>query len=120
MGEITNSAIPANGYLRFVGTQFIYNQYFILDASCDVLVANTGRASQAWTEGRAYDDSGYNSAKPIYDDGMWLISHASDRSGAYIEANLKQWGLMTHFDLAEPVQKTIDKQMEIYYTITQV
>ena len=120
VAEITNSAIPANGTLRFVGTQFIYNQYFILDASCDIVVANTGRVSQSWAEGRAYDDGGWSNVRPIYDDGMWLVSHSADRSGTYIEANIKQWGLMTHYDLAETVQKTIDKQMEVYYTITQV
>ena len=118
--ELTDSAIPANAILRFVGTQFIYNQYFILDASCDVLVANTGRATPNWAEGRAYDDSSWNSTHPLYDDGIWLVSHNADRAGSYLEANIKQWGLMTHFDLQNAVTKTADKQMEVQYSITQV
>ena len=115
VGEITNSIIPANAMLRFTGGQWIYNQYFILDADSDIIVANTGSANPV-----AYQESDIGSPVPMFDNGMWIVSRGYNRGNRYLVANMKQWGLITHYDLAEPVQKTIDKQMEVYYTITQV
>ena len=115
VGEITDPSIPASANLRFTGGQWIYGEYFILDASCDILVANTGS-----TNPRDYTDGDTNATAPMFDDGMWFVYRYSDRNGYYLTSYMKQWGLMTHYDLAEPIQKTIDKQMEVYYTITQV
>lgn len=113
--EITNSIIPANAFLRFTGGQWVYNQYFILDASSDIIVANTGAVSPS-----AYSENDIASPVPMYDDGMWIVSRGYDRGSRYFVANMKQWGLMTHFDLQNAVVKTPDKQMEVQYSITQV
>lgn len=105
---ITSSVIPANAQLRFTGGQWIYNENFILDASSDILVGST-RAG--YLDADAY---------PIYDNGMWILSFVRNNFGCYLYANMKQWGLMTHFDLQNAVVKTPDKQMEVQYSITQV
>lgn len=117
--EITHSSIPVNAHLRYTGGQWIYNQYFILDASCDTIEGNTGIIGAGYSEGEAYKEDGYGSAIPLFDDGMWLVGTFSTRSNIYITANVKQWGLMTHFDLQNAVVKTPDKQMEVQYSITQ-
>lgn len=116
--EITSAKIIANANLISTGAQWIYNEYFILDADADVIVAFTGQLS-GLSEGMLYSYSSWGSDRPLYDDGMWLLSTATGRQ-SWVSANLKQWGLMTHFDLQNAVVKTPDKQMEVQYSITQV
>lgn len=120
VSEITHSSIPADAHLRFTGGQWVYNQFFILDASCDTIEGNTGTVGAGYSEGEAYKENGYGSVYPMFDDGMWLVGSYTNRSNVYITANMKQWGLMTHFNLQNAVTKTADKQMEVQYSITQV
>lgn len=118
VSEITDASIPAGANLRYTGGTWMYNSYFTVDLTCDLLVAHTG-SHYNWATGRWYSDDSYGGTRPIWDDGMWLISGTSSRSGYHLEANIKQWGLMSHFDLQTAVQKTVDKQLTVTYTLTQ-
>ena len=103
--EIADASIPANCDLHFVGNQFIYSQYFMVDADTSKAVGFSGQLFSQMT--------------PIYDSGMWLISRYEYRQ-SFLYAGLKQWGLMTHYDLPASVTKDATKQMVVNYSITQV
>lgn len=113
--EISNTAITANQPLFYVGTQFIYTDTFILDAESDEIVT---------LDATLFNFGSRQQQFPIWDNGMWLTFYGSGVSGTDILPSLctsmKQWGLMTHFDLSNTVQKTAEKQMIVDYSITQV
>lgn len=108
--EITNSAFIANENCYGVGSKWIYTTSGMIDGDNDTVVAFSTRI---------FSDSG-NRCFPIYDTGMWLLNMGTNGSAYGIGANLKQWGLMTHYDLESAVTKDSSKSMVLNYTITQV
>lgn len=116
--EITASGVTANRHLFSTGGQWIYGQDFLLDGESDKVVV-AGANIFDLGQGTQNRFSNY----PVYDNGMWLVCHGTN-SGVYtypqLQATIKQWGLMTHFDLQNTVTKTADKQMIVNYSITQV
>ena len=113
--DIANTAITANQPLFYVGSQFIYADSFMLDASSDEIVA---------FDSTLFDYGSRQRQFPIWDNGMWLVFYGSGVSGTDILpsmcASMKQWGLMTHYDLPDSVTKDTSEQMVINYSITQV
>lgn len=97
----------ANTHLFDVGTNFLYNNNGILDAtsakfeSCDAetVVMNNGMSV------------------PIADLGMWQLRRVNAGS---LGATLKTWGLMSHFDLGQTFEKNAQQTMSVQYTVTQV
>lgn len=107
--DITATGVLANSEMFFVGTQFLYNDNGILDAENDLFEAFDG-AFTMWSNYLKY---------PVGDFGMWLVLNSA-YSEEYIGAAMKQWGLMTHYDLQNAVTKDASKQMVVQYSITQV
>lgn len=108
--EITNTAFVANENCYGVGSKWIYTTSGIIDGDSDIVVAFSSRI---------FSDTG-NRSFPIYDTGMWLLNMGTNGSAYGIGANMKQWGLMTHYDLDTAVTKDSSKSMVLNYTITQV
>lgn len=108
--EITNSAFVANEDIYGIGSKWLYTTSGIIDGDNDTVVAFSSRI---------FSDSGHRSF-PIYDTGMWLLNMGTNGSAYGIGANMKQWGLMTHYDLDTAVTKDQTKSMVLNYTITQV
>lgn len=109
ISEITDASFSANTYLWYVGTKWIYSNDGILDGDTGLF--------------KAFSSKIYPNAQglgfPVYDAGMWLVN-IGGTYGIGIGAQLKQWGLMTHYDLQNVVTKSSDKQMVLNYSITQV
>lgn len=105
--EITATGVAANGVLFFVNTQFIYSSYGILDAESDIFQSMDAPLTYALDQWYTY---------PVAEYGNWLIFNGGNNTCA----SMKQWGLMTHYDLQSAVNKTADKQMLVQYSITQV
>lgn len=107
VSEITASGLPANSFLFFVNTQFIYASVGILDAESDIFESIDSSITYALDQWFTY---------PVTEFGNWLIFNG----GTNTCVTMKQWGLMTHYDLQNTVTKTADKQMIVQYSITQV
>ena len=105
--EITATGVTANSRLHYVGTQFIYADDGILDAEADIFEVFNGSFGNG------------NMRFPVADLGMWLVMNTG-YSNMYLGATMKTWGLMTHYDLQNPVPKDTSKQMIVSYSITQV
>lgn len=116
--EITATGVGAGAHLFFTNSQWIYGENFILDAESDIVVIADGTIFDLGSQ------SGYRVWQfPIYENGMWLVSHGTPSGlSTYprIEASMKQWGLMTHYNLQSEVTKNATKQMIVQYSITQV
>lgn len=108
--EITNSAFIANENCYGIGSKWIYTTSGMIDGDNDTVVPFSARI---------FIDAG-NRCFPIYDTGMWLLNTGTNGSVYGIGANLKQWGLMSHYDLDSAVTKDATKSMVLDYTITQV
>lgn len=116
--DITATGIEAGAPLFFTNSQWVYGENFILDTESDkVVVANANLFDLGYK-------SGYRVWQfPIYENGMWLVFHGTSggmSTWAQMGATIKQWGLMTHYDLQNTVTKNASKQMLIQYSITQV
>ena len=107
--EITDTNFSANTYVWYVGTKWLYTNDGILDADTGLFKAFLSKIYPN-AQGLGF---------PAYDSGMWLVN-IGGTYGVGIGVQLKQWGLMTHYDLSNSVTKTADKQMILNYTITQV
>lgn len=105
--EITATGLAANSHLFFCNTQFIYSPTGILDAESEIFEATDSPITYALDQWLTY---------PVAEFGNWLIFNG----GANTCVTMKQWGLMTHYDLNESVIKTADKQMIVNYSLTQV
>lgn len=115
--EITASGVLANAPLFFTNSQWIYGENFILDGESDEVVVTDANIFDLGTK------ANYRVWQfPIYDNGMWLICHGtySSKTMPQLQATIKQWGLMTHYDLQNTVTKNASKQMIVQYSITQV
>lgn len=116
--DVTATGVTANRHLFSTGTQWIYGQDFILDGESDKVVV-AGANIFDLGQGTANRFSNY----PVYENGAWLVCHGTS-SGIYtypqLQATIKQWALMTHFDLQTSVEKNANKQMLVQYSITQV
>lgn len=110
IAEISNAAFVQNENCYGIGSKWIYTTSGILDGDNGTFVAFSSRI---------FTDAG-NRCFPIYDAGMWLLNMGTNGSVYGIGANMKQWGLMTHFDLQTPVEKHATDSMVLDYTITQV
>lgn len=116
--EIEATGIEASAPLFFTNSQWVYGENFILDTESDKVVVASANLF----------DLGYKSGYrvwqfPIYENGMWLVFHGTSggmSTWAQLGATIKQWGLMTHYDLQNTVTKNAQKQMLIQYSITQV
>ena len=107
VSEITASGLPANSFLFFVNTQFIYASVGILDAESDVFESFDSSITYALDQWFVY---------PVAEFGNWLVFNG----GTNTCVTMKQWGLMSHYDLQNTVTKTADKQMIVNYSLTQV
>lgn len=107
VSEITASGLPANSFLFFVNTQFIYASVGILDAESDIFESFDSSITYALDQWFVY---------PVAEFGNWLIFNG----GTNTCVTMKQWGLMSHYDLQNTVTKTADKQMIVNYSLTQV
>lgn len=116
--EIPATGVLASDPLFFTNSQWIYGENFILDAESDVVVVADGNIFDLGSK------SGYRVWQfPIYENGMWLVCHGTQSGmSTYpsLQATIKQWGLMTHYDLQSEVTKNATKQMIVQYSITQV
>ena len=116
--EITATGIEAGAPLFFTNSQWVYGENFILDTNTDNIVVASANLFDLGSK------SGYRVWQfPIYENGMWLVCHGTSgglSTWPQIGATIKQWGIMSHYDLAEPVTKNNAKQMLIQYSLTQV
>lgn len=117
VSEITAAGVLAEAPLFYTGSQWIYGENFILDTNTDNIVVASANLFDLGSK------SGYRVWQfPIYENGMWLVCHGT-AGGLSIypqmQATIKQWGLMTHYDLQEAVTKNTAKQMVVQYEITQ-
>jgi len=116
--EIEATGIEAGAPLFFTNSQWVYGENFILDTESDKVVVASANLFDLGSK------SGYRVWQfPIYENGMWLVCHgtASGMSTwAQIQATIKQWGLMTHYDLQNTVTKNSSKQMVVQYELTQL
>lgn len=108
--EISDASIENGTPCWCLGTQFIYTWDGIIDGDTGIFVPFTSAT-------KFYKTNNWTSF-PLWDTGMWIVGY-SYSIGA-IAATMKQWGLMTHYDLQSPVTKTADKQMIVNYSVTQV
>ncbi len=108
--EIADASIESGCPCWAVGTNFIYTWDGILDGDTDIFVPFTSTA-------KFYKNPNMP-CYPLWDKGMWLVGYSY--TNEMLGATMKQWGLMTHYDLQSPVTKTADKQMIVSYEITQV
>ena len=108
--EITDINIEDGCACWCLGTNYIYTWDGILDGDSGIFVPFTSAT-------KFYKAANWTSY-PLWDTGMWIVGY-SYGNGA-IGATMKQWGLMTHYDLQSPVTKTADKQMIVNYSVTQV
>lgn len=108
--EIADASIEDGCPCWCLGTQYIYTWDGILDGDTGIFVPFTSST-------KFYKATNWTMF-PLWDKGMWIVgySYANGRIGA----TMKQWGLMTHYDLQSPVTKTEDKQMIVNYSVTQV
>lgn len=104
--EVTATGLAANSDLFFVNTQFIYTTNGILDAESDIFESTNNPITYALDQWFSY---------PVAEYGSWLLFN----SGSYISAVMKQWGLMTHYDLQNAVTKDATKTLTVNYSITQ-
>lgn len=104
VNEISDGAIRANEFCYCRGTKWIYTCDGIIDGDTGTFVPFS---SDFFTDQRS---------TPIYDSGMWLVNSGTNGIGAL----LKQWGLMTHYDLKTVAHKDNTQSMTLNYTITQV
>lgn len=108
--EIADASIEASTPCWCLGTNFIYTWDGILDGDTGIFVPFTSTT-------KFYKATNWTSF-PLWDNGMWIVGY-SYGNGA-IGATMKQWGLMTHYDLQTAIVKSADKQMVVTYTVTQV
>lgn len=108
--EITDSSIENDCHVWNLGTNFIYTWDGILDGDTGIFVP--------FTSSTKFYKAPNHTFYPLWDNGMWLVGYGY--ANGSIGAAMKQWGLMTHYDLQNTVQKTADKQMIVQYSITQV
>lgn len=108
--EIADASIESGCPCWAIGTNFIYTWDGILDADTGVFVP--------FTSSTKFYKNPNMPCYPLWDKGMWLVGYSY--TNEMVGATMKQWGLMTHFDLQNAVTKTADKQMEVQYSITQV
>lgn len=108
--EIADASIENGTPCWCLGTQFIYTWDGILDGDTGIFVPFTSVT-------KFYKTNNWTSF-PLWDTGMWIVGYGY--SIGAIAATMKQWGLMTHYDLQSPVTKTADKQMIVNYSVTQV
>lgn len=111
ISEITDASIKANDRLMYCGENYIYGKFFLLDVRTDDIVAFTNQYGFMTDE--------FWRSVPCYEKGMWTIVRSSQSAETAICAVMKQWGLMTHFDLQSAVTKDASKQMVVQYSITQ-
>ena len=109
--EITDASITANDRLMYCGENYIYGSYFLLDVRNDGVVGFTNQYG-------FLSDTSWR-AVPVYEKGMWTVTRESGGTESVICAVMKQWGLMTHYDLQSTVTKDASKQMVVQYSITQ-
>ena len=105
--EITTTGLSANSHLFFVNTQFIYATDGIFDAEADIFQSVNNPICYALDQWFV---------NPVAEYGNWLMFNA----GSGISVTMKQWGLMTHYDLQSEITKNATKQMIVQYSITQV
>ena len=108
--EIADASIEALSPCWCLGTQFIYTWDGILDADTGVFVPFTSTT-------KFYKATNWTSF-PLWDTGMWIVGYSYGNEA--IGATMKQWGLMSHYDLQNPVVKTADKEMVVSYSVTMV
>lgn len=108
--EIADASIESGCPCWAIGTNFIYTWDGILDADTGVFVP--------FTSSTKFYKNPNMPCYPLWDKGMWLVGYSY--TNELVGATMKQWGLMTHYDLQSPVTKTADKQMILNYSITQV
>ena len=112
VSEITHASITANDRLMYCGENYIYGSYFLLDVRNDGVVGFTNQYG-------FLSDTSWR-AVPVYEKGMWTVTRESGANEAVICAVMKQWGLMTHYDLQSAVTKDASKQMVVQYSVTQI
>lgn len=108
--EIADASIESDCHIWCLGTNFLYTWDGILDGDTGVFVP--------FTSATKFYKAANHTFYPLYEDGMWIVAYSYATQG--IGATMKQWGLMTHYDLQSPVTKTADKQMIVNYSVTQV
>lgn len=106
VSEITATGLAANSHFFFTNTQFIYSSYGILDVESDIYESTDASITYALDQWLTY---------PVAEFGNWLIFNG----GGNTCVTMKQWGLMTHYDLQSVVTKDASKQMVVQYEITQ-
>jgi len=109
--EISNDGIKANERLVYTGSNWIYGQWFILDISTGIVVPYTNQYG--------FMSDVQNRQSIVWEKGMWIVSRTAGGTIATINAHMKQWGLMSHYDLANAVTKDATKTMTVNYSITQ-
>lgn len=105
--DIEAPGCKANTHLWASGTQFIYNNNGILDA--------TSAKFEATDDEIVITNNG--SSVPVADFGMWHLGRVNNYQ---LGATLKTWGLMSHFDLGQTFEKSAQQTMTVQYTVTQV
>lgn len=108
--EIADASIESDCHIWNIGTNFLYTWDGILDGDTGVFVP--------FTSATKFYKAPNHTFYPLWDNGMWIVGYAY--ANGSIGATMKQWGLMTHYDLQSPVTKTADKQMIVNYSVTQV
>jgi hypothetical protein len=108
--EIADASIESGCHVWNLGTNFIYTWDGILDGDSDVFVP--------FTSATKFYKAANHTFYPLYEDKMWIVAFAYANQS--IGATMKQWGLMTHYDLQNSATKTADKQMIVTYDVTQV
>ena len=108
--EIADASIESGCPCWAIGTNFIYTWDGIIDGDTDIFVPFTSTA-------KFYKNTNMP-CYPLWDKGMWLVGYSY--TNEMVGATMKQWGLMTHFDLQNAVQKDATKQMVVSYEVTQV
>lgn len=104
--DIEAPGCKANTHLWASGTQFIYNNNGILDA--------TSAKFEATDDEIVITNNG--SSIPVADFGMWHLGRVNNYQ---LAASLKTWGLMSHFDLGQTFEKNSQQTMSVQYTVTQ-